>query len=160
MLPLNAFLFPNADPGSKRVFDWVYQGLRSISNAAVPVNLLMLGANLSKGADFGALPLSTSVALATTKMILQPAVVMCLVWLVSRVVGDNGSDGKWLVAIMVSLTPTANNIMVQAEAGGQDKAALSTLIFTQYMLSPVLLTASLTATAFMMQVDGFLPSHP
>jgi len=160
MMPLNAFLFPNADPGSKRVFDWVYQGLRSMSNAAVPVNLLMLGANLSKGADFGALPLSTSVALATTKMILLPAVVMCLVWLVSRVVGDNGSDGMWLVAIMVSLTPTANNIMVQAEAGGQDTAALSTLIFTQYMLSPVLLTASLTATAFMMQVDGFLPSHP
>ncbi|CAK0874900.1 unnamed protein product [Prorocentrum cordatum] len=160
MEPLDAFLFPSAEPGSKRVFDWVYQGLRSISNAAVPVQYLLLGANLSKGADFGALPLPTSVALATTKMILQPAVVMCLVWLVSRVVGDNGSAGKWLVAIMVSLTPTANNIMVQAEAGGQDKAALNTLIFTQYMLSPVLLTVSLTATAFMMQVNGFLPSHP
>ena len=33
---------------------------------------------------------------------------------VSRLIPGPVQTGKWLVAIVVSLTPTANNIMVQA----------------------------------------------
>lgn len=44
------------------------------------------------------------------------------------------------------------------EMGGQDKAAMSTLIFVQYLMSPVMLTISLTASAALMQIDGFIPS--
>ena len=142
-----------------RTLDWVYKAIRTLGQAAVPVNLLMLGSNLSKGADFGALPLRTGVVLALTKMLVQPAAVAGLVFLASRVVPDPDINSKWLVAIIVSLTPTANNIMVQVEVGGQDKAAMSTLIFIQYLLSPVLLTITLTATSVLMQLDGFLPEH-
>lgn len=136
--------------------DWLYIGIRKMGESAVPVNLIMLGSNLSKGADFNAIPISTAVVLTLTKMWIQPALVAVWVFLCSRLTGPS-FRGQWLVALVVSLTPTANNIMVQVEVGGQDKAAMSTLIFVQYLMSPVLLTVSLTAASALMQVDGFLP---
>eukprot|EP00435_Cladocopium_sp_Y103_P046284 s172_g13.t1 len=141
----------------QRALDWAYNAVRTLGQAAVPVNLLMLGSNLSKGADFSALPVGMAIGLTLTKMLLQPAVVAFFVFCVSRLIPGPVVTGKWLVAIVVSLTPTANNIMVQVEVGGQDKAAMTTLIFIQYLLSPILLTISLTATSALMQVDGFLP---
>lgn len=140
----------------KRALDWAYNAIRTLGQAAVPVNLLMLGSNLSKGADFRALPVGMAIGLTLTKMLLQPAVVAFFVFCVSRLMPGPVQTGKWLVAIVVSLTPTANNIMVQVEVGGQDKAAMTTLIFIQYLMSPILLTISLTATSALMQVDGFL----
>lgn len=139
---------------SERGLDWLYSAIRTLGQAAVPVNLIMLGSNLSKGADFSALPVSTAVVLTLTKMLIQPAAIAGLVFLVVRLVPGPVVTGKWLVAIVVSLTPTANNIMVQVEVGGQDKAAMSTLIFIQYLMSPVLLTISLTATSALMQMHG------
>lgn len=136
--------------------DWLYIGVRKMGESAVPVNLIMLGSNLSKGADFNAIPISTAVVLTLTKMWIQPMLVAVWVFLCSRLTGPS-FRGQWLVALVVSLTPTANNIMVQVEVGGQDKAAMSTLIFVQYLMSPVLLTVSLTAASALMQVDGFLP---
>ena len=143
---------------STRALDWFYNAIRTLGLAAVPVNLLMLGSNLSKGANFSALPIGTAVGLTITKMLIQPATVAALVFGASRLIPGSVESGKWLVAIVVSLTPTANNIMVQVEVGGQDKAAMTTLIFIQYLMSPLLLTITLTATSALMQTDGFLPA--
>ena len=106
--------------------DWLYIGVRKMGESAVPVNLIMLGSNLSKGADFNAIPISTAVVLTLTKMWIQPMLVAVWVFLCSRLTGPS-FRGQWLVALVVALTPTANNIMVQVEVGGQDKAAMSTL---------------------------------
>ena len=114
----------------------------------MPVNVLMLGSSLSKGCDFQALPMRTGLVLALTKMLLQPASVAGLIFIaprriashvqlkVSRLAPGPAIASKWLVALGVSLTPTTNNILVQVEVGGQDKAAMSTLIFIQYLLWP------------------------
>ncbi|CAE7787202.1 unnamed protein product [Symbiodinium microadriaticum] len=134
---------------------WIYLSLRQLGDAAVPVNLLMLGAGLSKGADFSTLPMTTALVLTVTKMLIQPALVAGFVSLCSHLTGST-LKGKWLVAMVVSLTPTATNIMVQVELGGQNKAAMSTLIFIQYLLSPLLMTVTLTASATLLQTDGFL----
>eukprot|EP00438_Fugacium_kawagutii_P013321 Skav206501 [mRNA] locus=scaffold1128:237491:238921:+ [translate_table: standard] len=154
----NQFINLN-DPGLVKyhVLDWFYISIRKMGESAVPINLIMLGSNLSKGADFSALPISTAVILTLTKMWIQPAMIALCVYVFARIPTGPTFTGQWLVAIVVSLTPTANNIMVQVEVGGQDKAAMSTLIFIQYLLSPVLLTVSLTAASALMQVDGFLP---
>eukprot|EP00434_Breviolum_minutum_P012602 symbB.v1.2.011106.t1/scaffold729.1/size168447/9 len=98
---------------STRALDWFYNAIRTLGLAAVPVNLLMLGSNLSKGANFSALPIGTAVGLTITKMLIQPATVAALVFGASRLIPGSVESGKWLVAIVVSLTPTANNIMVQ-----------------------------------------------
>lgn len=47
----------------KRALDWAYNAIRTLGQAAVPVNLLMLGSNLSKGADFRALPVGMAIGL-------------------------------------------------------------------------------------------------
>lgn len=146
------------DYTSVTVLDWFFKAVQKMGEAAVPVNLIMLGSNLSKGADFNAIPLCTAVVLTVTKMLIQPAFVAFWVFVLSRLSTGPASKGRWLVALVVSLTPTANNIMVQVEMGGQDKAAMSTLIFVQYLMSPVMLTISLTASAALMQIDGFIPS--
>eukprot|EP00913_Durusdinium_trenchii_P035804 g33503.t1 len=129
---------------------------RAFRKSAVPVNLLMLGSNLSRGAEFSTLPMCTAVVLTITKMLIQPALVAFWVFCLARMELGPNVKGKWLVAIVVSLTPTANNIMVQVELGGQDKKAMTALIFTQYLMAPVLLTISLTATSMLMQVPSFL----
>ena len=136
---------------STRVLDWLFNGIRDLGAACVPVALLVLGSNLSKGADFKSIPMTTAVApeltrkassdssqlfllgfasnrevLSLAKMLVQPAVVACWVSLASHLEGPGhqAARGKWLVAMIVSLTPTANNVMVQVEVGAQDKAAM------------------------------------
>ncbi|CAK9032124.1 unnamed protein product [Durusdinium trenchii] len=135
---------------------WLYKSIYVLGKSAVPVNLLMLGSNLSRGAEFSTLPMCTAVVLTITKMLIQPALVAFWVFCLARMELGPNVKGKWLVAIVVSLTPTANNIMVQVELGGQDKKAMTALIFTQYLMAPVLLTISLTATSMLMQVPSFL----
>lgn len=54
------------------------------------------------------------------------------------------TDASFLLVVMVvTATPTANNIAVMAELGGQNKQLLATCIFTQYIFAPVLLTISI-----------------
>ena len=57
----------------------------------------------------------------------------------------------YLVVMIVTATPTANSIAVMAEFGGQDKDALASCIFTQYLFAPVLLAASITIFVNMVQ---------
>lgn len=66
-------------------------------------------------------------ALSLAKMLVQPAVIACWVSVASHLEGPGhqAARGKWLVAMIVSLTPTANNIMVQVEVAGHNEAAMS-----------------------------------
>lgn len=53
-------------------------------------------------------------------------------------------DTLWLVALVVTCTPTANNLLVMCDAAGQGKNAMATAIFTQYLVAPVLLPCTIT----------------
>ena len=44
-----------------RLLDWLFNGIRQLGEAAVPVTLLVLGSSLSKGADFKSIPMTTAV---------------------------------------------------------------------------------------------------
>ena len=52
----------------------------------------------------------------------------------------------YLAALVVTATPSANNLMVMTELAAGDRNAMSTVIFTQYLAAPILLT--LTVTTF------------
>ena len=58
---------------------------------------------------------------------------------------DNDRDTLWLCALVVTATPTANNLIVMCDVAGQNKSAMGTTIFTQYMLAPLLLPPIITA---------------
>ena len=66
-------------------------------------------------------------------------------------VSEDVDASFYLVVLIVTATPTANNIAVMAEFGNQDKEALAACIFTQYLIAPVLLTASITVFMKMVQ---------
>lgn len=53
-------------------------------------------------------------------------------------------DPFWLVFLIVTCTPTANNIVVLCELAGENKHTMSAAIFYQYCAAPILLPGVLT----------------
>ena len=117
--------------------------------------MLILGASLAKGADWNTVPLRLNLSIAFAKLCLMPMVGLGTAALLKNYIfaGSDLGPSMYLVVILVTCTPTANNLMVMAELGNQDKKALATCIFTQYMLAPFLLTAS-TWLAISEAMDG------
>ena len=65
-------------------------------------------------------------------------------------------QGDWapqffLASMVVTCTPTANNLMVMVQLSGGNRAGMSTAIFTQYCFAPILLTLSITAFTVMIK---------
>ena len=54
------------------------------------------------------------------------------------------ADTFWLVCLICTCTPTANNMVVMCELAGEDRRAMSASIFYQYCAAPVLLPGVLT----------------
>ena len=50
----------------------------------------------------------------------------------------------YLAVVAVTATPTANNLLLMTELAGGNKAAMSTCIFLQYLVAPLVLTITLT----------------
>lgn len=142
-------------PAADAPLGFLTRGLQQIGNAAVPLNLILLGNSLSKGPNWTALPLRCNVGIVVAKMLVMPTFAVGLMVLVDRTLGDGGGsflplndpydEVFYLAAAAVTATPTANNMMVMIEVAGGDKAAMATAIFSQYMLAPALLTVSITA---------------
>eukprot|EP00972_Heterocapsa_arctica_P074240 10958168-Heterocapsa_arctica.AAC.2 len=80
----------------------------------------------------------------------QPALMALMIFVLSRLL-KCPDVGLWLVAMILSCTPTANNIMVMVELSGQNKAGVTTCIFTQYMAAPFVLT--LVISTFLLYKD-------
>jgi len=133
---------------------FLFAGLTAIGKASVPLNMLVLGSNLSKGCDFKAVPLATNLGILFMKNLGQPAVMAAVIFLLSRVFTGTAVS-VWLVAMIVSCTPTANNIMVMVELSGQNKAGVTTCIFTQYIAAPFVLT--FVVTVFLLYRDVLVP---
>lgn len=53
-------------------------------------------------------------------------------------------DAFWLCALVVTCTPSANNLIVMCDVAGQNKNAMGTSIFTQYVVAPILLPGMIT----------------
>eukprot|EP00908_Phaeocystis_cordata_P023329 Transcript_5756.p2 GENE.Transcript_5756~~Transcript_5756.p2 ORF type:complete len:460 (+),score=215.54 Transcript_5756:74-1453(+) len=125
---------------------WLYMGISKLGAAAVPINLILLGAALSRGPARGELPRLNSLGVVLARLVLMPlcglAVARLLVAHVS--VPPAVADPFWLVTLIVTCTPTANNIVVLCELAGDNKHACSTTIFYQYTAAPLLLPFVLT----------------
>lgn len=134
-----AFVDPTADHIAPLQF--LADGMQRLGAAAVPINMLILGASLSRGAHWKTLPLGLNMSVAVSKMAVMPAVGLATAALLRQSLPGQPAS-FYLVAMMETCTPTANNLMVMAELGDQNKQALATVIFTQYLLSPLLLTGS------------------
>jgi len=156
---LRGLLVDTHDQDCDAPLEWLYNGLSKLGEAAVPLNLLILGASLSKGANFSALPMRTCISLVMSKMVLMPLISVGVVYVLSHIihVGHPQDKSLWLVSLVVACTPTANNITVMVELAGQNKEAMATALFVQYLVAPLLLTLSLTGFIAILQSHWFLP---
>jgi len=136
--------------------EWIFDGLLKLGAAAVPINMIILGNSLYKGltpkhlaqcdseteeAD-GGVSLRTHFALSIAKLVVMPCVGLLVTLGIKHmhIVDSSVDDAFYLVAMVITATPTANNIVVMAELAGESKDALAKCILVQYLLSPFLLT--------------------
>lgn len=137
---------------------FVYKGMRKLGQTAEIANLIVLGANLAKGPSFAGVSFRFHLAVAFTKMVVMPAVMLGIMFglAAAGVFHSAGHRTIMLVMMVVSCTPTANNVLVLVELSGHDRNTLSTSIFVQYLLAPFLLTGSLTLISIMLS-SGWFP---
>jgi len=169
--PLRGVLVDVKDRDDDAVLEWLYNGIQDIGNAAVPINMFILGNTLAKRAfekdeppivqtnSHQNLTLNpiisrrTRISLAIAKLIIMPS-IGAMIGLCLRssnyLVGAN--PAPLLVAMIVSCTPTANNLIVMAELAGENKDALAASIFLQYLVAPFTITAWITV--FLLIANG------
>jgi len=146
--------------GSTSPLGWLFQGINAVGLAAVPVNMTILGINLSKA--MGDKPFKcgkttpvdpptsvdkmskwTIISTVVGKMVIMPAIGIALALLMKLLltIPENLEGAFYLVLMVVFITPTANNVMVMVELSGSgSQEDMAKLIAWQYAVSPVTLS--------------------
>eukprot|EP00632_Arachnochrysis_sp_CCMP2950_P014311 CAMPEP_0185694270 /NCGR_PEP_ID=MMETSP1164-20130828/3791_1 /TAXON_ID=1104430 /ORGANISM="Chrysoreinhardia sp, Strain CCMP2950" /LENGTH=545 /DNA_ID=CAMNT_0028361103 /DNA_START=19 /DNA_END=1656 /DNA_ORIENTATION=+ len=158
MHPVRGALVDVRDRDADAPLEWFFNGIQRIGQAAVPINMFILGNSLAKRASDEYRGIASSVsrraqlAVALAKLVVMPACGAAVGLLLRRpwLIGDNSA--ALLVAMVVTCTPTANNMMVIAELAGENKEGLASSIFLQYVMAPFTITAWLTL--FLMIANG------
>jgi len=135
---------------------WMFDGIYAIGQSAVPINMTILGMNISstfhgkKSNDCKGkmLPNQTMLAVIIGKMLVMPLIGIAATWFLQQYFIDlpDEIDGTcYLVMMIVFITPTANNVMVMVElSGSSSKEGMARLIGWQYIVSPVVLSLVLS----------------
>lgn len=146
------------DRNDNAPLEWIFDGLYSVGQAAVPINMMILGINLSKTIQSSATPgetlsSKTTFAVIVAKMVVMPIIgVSSVLFLKYHVwnIPDEIDDAFYLVLMMVFITPTANNVMIMAELGNKvSKEGISRLIGWQYLFAPVLLSINVSIVVYL-----------
>ncbi|KAL7545303.1 hypothetical protein ACHAWF_008660 [Thalassiosira exigua] len=141
---------------------WMFDGIYSVGQAAVPINMTILGINLSStfqkkkakkfdndGGESKSLSNQTMAAIVIGKMIVMPALGIVSTWFLQRYyvnIPDDIDATCYLVMMIVFITPTANNVMVMVElSGSSSKEGMARIIGWQYLASPFILSVVLAA---------------
>ena len=159
---------------SRAPLQWCFDALYSVGQAAVPLNMMILGANLSSAAASVSLPWikrsnrrsrrpssgggtvqpkplfdgKTLLGIVVGKMVVLPLLGIGLGWILKTYVWNipDEIDGAfYLVLMIVFLCPTANNVMVMVELSGSvAKEGLAQVIALQYLVAPLILSITMT----------------
>jgi predicted permease len=140
--PVRALFVDLVDSNNNSPFEWLFNGIVKLGAAAVPINMLVLGSALAKGAR-RTISMRLALSVACGKLIIMPAIGLLII-VVGKTFMAGIDDTFFLVVAVLSATPTANNIMVMAELAGENKEGMAACIFAQYMFTPVVLTIWLT----------------
>eukprot|EP00934_Nitzschia_sp_Nitz4_P000429 Nitzschia sp. Nitz4//scaffold258_size27474//19321//21045//NITZ4_008187-RA/size27474-processed-gene-0.21-mRNA-1//1//CDS//3329544491//429//frame0 len=144
--------------------EWLFDGLYAVGQAAVPINMIILGCNLSASYNNNAkdgkkgkdepdktlFPTRTMMYVVIGKLIAMPIAGFISAWGMYNLVWKDTipkdiAGAFYLVIMVVFLCPTANNVMVMVElAGSGSKAGMARIIAWQYAVAPVLLSLTVT----------------
>jgi predicted permease len=165
--PISSILVDNVDRDDDAPLEWFYDGIYTVGQAAIPINMIILGANLApmlvlpsflRGTTTETSKLvppptaadtfrwQDNVGIVVSKLIVLPCVGFSSALLLHPVLPmDTAVDASFfLVLVIVFCCPTANTMVVMTELSGVSREALSQSILIQYLASPILLTISIT----------------
>lgn len=140
------------DRASNAPLQWLFDGIHAVGMAAVPINMAILGFNLSlasqekKGDDTlrNTFSRSTLAAAVIGKMIVLPIFGIVLTLILKQYIlhiPDEIDEAFYLVLMIVFITPTANNVMVMVELSGSGvKEGMARCIGWQYASAPLILS--------------------
>jgi predicted permease len=143
---------------TRQVWHAIWMALKMVGACTVPVNLLLMGGTLAKGVQWHKVPMATNIGTMLTKTLFVPCFCTMIVWGFIRVLPPAPS-AAWLVALVVPVCPTANQISVMVEVSGRDKGSVGTIIATQLLTAPVTLSCWLTIIPMLLQQEWFLPTE-
>jgi predicted permease len=150
--PLRGIFVDLVDRNDSAPLEWMFDGLYAVGLSAVPLNMMILGVNLSQshlssGLKSGLMSSTTMAAIVVGKLIVLPIVgvvsaLICKKYLWN--IPDDIDAAFYLVIMIAFLTPTANNVMVMVELSGGAKEGIARAIAWQYAASPIFLSLSMT----------------
>lgn len=146
--PAHGLFVDTTRQGDSVPLHWMFVGLSILGQAAVPLQVIVLGSALADGVTRSSLPLKLNLAIAVSKLIVVPAVMLAIVSfsrqsLLSRF-PPSMRNTVCLVILVCGCTPTANALLIIATSGGHDTGRIASTIFLQYVLAPLFITAWLT----------------
>jgi len=151
ILPLRKLFVDMYDRNDDAPLEWFFDGLYAIGQAAVPINMAILGINLSqssvsKSKSKNMMSTRTMAATVVGKMIIMPIIGILLAIALKTYfwhVPDDIDGAFYLVTMIVFITPTANNIMIMVELSGSgSQEGMARLVAWQYAVAPILLSIS------------------
>jgi predicted permease len=150
--PLRGILVDIEGRSSNAPLQFMFDGLYSVGLAAVPINMIILGVNLSQSQlssspKSALLSTKTMISIVLGKMLVMPAIGVLSALLLRAFVlkiPDDIDSSFYLVLMIVFITPTANNVMVMVELSGGAREGISRVIAWQYAAAPLLLSLTMT----------------
>jgi len=149
--PLRQVFVDMYDRNDDSPLEWFFDGLYAVGQAAVPINMAILGINLSrasvsKSTSTNMMSSRTMAATVVGKMVIMPIIGILLAIALKNYfwhVPDDIDGAFYLVLMIVFITPTANNIMVMVELSGSgSQEGMARLVAWQYAVAPILLSIS------------------
>ena len=152
--PLRGILVDIVDRSSHAPLQWFFDALYAVGQAAVPLNMMILGCNLS--ASYGAafsekneyMSNKTIFAIVVGKMLVMPLIGVLSAIVFDKFlweIPDSINASFYLVSMIVFITPTANNVMIMVELSGTGaKEGIAQVIAWQYAVAPILLSITMT----------------
>jgi len=156
---LRGILVDIVDRTGDAPLEWFFDGLYTTGQAAVPLNMMILGCNLSASYMLDSrdhkekfFSKQAEMAVVVGKMIVMPCIGFFSAYVMQFVypVPDEIAGSFYLVLLIVFLCPTANNVMVMVElSGGGSKEGMARIIAYEYMVAPIILSLTVTGSVLM-----------
>lgn len=174
MTPLRGIFVDLVDRSAHAPLQWLFDALYSVGATAVPINMMILGCNLSaslmnhqeqkkmdaltgvagtnnKNNDNNnndMLSNKTMIWIVIGKMIIMPMIGITSALILRTYfwhIPDEIDGAFYLVLMIVFITPTANNVMVMVELSGSNtKEGIARVIALQYAVAPLILSLTMT----------------
>lgn len=150
--PLRGIFVDLVDRNSSASLQWMFDALYAVGLSAVPINMMILGINLSQShlassPKTSLMSSKTMAAIVIAKMLVMPTIGVVSALICGNYLWDIPEDidaAFYLVLMIVFITPTANNVMVMVELSGGAKEGIARVIAWEYAAAPIMLSLTMT----------------